>query len=142
MDAFLSRAKEIETIEEAKTLLFEQIPSPSATTIKALEFALHAHEGQKRKSGQPYIVHPILVAAITALVSGDETMVQAALLHDVIEDTSYTIEDLQKEFSLDVIHMVEGLTKIVEIRDEKLIPSGSDERLISSALTLDRKSVV
>jgi len=141
LDVFLSRAKEIETIEEAKALLFEQIPSPSTTTIKALDLALNAHEGQNRKSGQPYIVHPILVAAITAMVSNDETMVQAALLHDVVEDTNYCVEDLQQEFSLDVVHMVEGLTKIVEIRDEKLIPSGSDERLINSALTF-RKMLI
>ncbi|MBD3788909.1 MAG: RelA/SpoT family protein [Campylobacterales bacterium] len=141
MDDFLSRTKKIETIEEAKALLFEQITSPGDDTLKALDLALRAHKGQRRKSGQPYIVHPILVAAITALVSGDETMVQAALLHDVIEDTPYTVEDLEKEFSLDVVHMVEGLTKIIEIRDEKLIPSGSDERLINSALTF-RKMLI
>ncbi|RRS31933.1 MAG: potassium ABC transporter ATPase [Epsilonproteobacteria bacterium (ex Lamellibrachia satsuma)] len=141
MDAFLTKAKEIHTIGEAKSLLWEQIPSPLPATLKALELALTAHDGQKRKSGEPYIVHPILVAAITAAFSNDETMVQAALLHDVVEDTSYDIEDLKREFSHDVAHMVEGLTKIVEIRDEELIPSGSDERLINSALSF-RKMLI
>ncbi|TET89458.1 MAG: bifunctional (p)ppGpp synthetase/guanosine-3',5'-bis(diphosphate) 3'-pyrophosphohydrolase, partial [Sulfurovum sp.] len=141
MDAFLNKAKEIQTIEEAKALLWEQIPSPLPTTTKALELALTAHDGQKRKSGEPYIVHPILVAAITAAFSNDETMVQAALLHDVVEDTSYSIEDLEREFGDDVAHMVEGLTKIVEIRDEELAPSGSDERLINSALSF-RKMLI
>ena len=141
MDAFLNKAKKIQTIEEAKALLWEQIPSPLPSTIKALELSLTAHDGQQRKSGEPYIVHPILVAAITAAFSNDETMVQAALLHDVVEDTHFDIEDLEREFGDDVAHMVEGLTKIVELRDEELAPSGSDERLINSALSF-RKMLI
>ncbi|MCW8821115.1 MAG: RelA/SpoT family protein [Sulfurovum sp.] len=141
MDAFLDKAKDIHTIEEASALLWEELPSPLPATIKALELSLKAHKGQTRKSGEPYIVHPILVAAITAKISNDEMMVQAALLHDVVEDTSYTIEDLVHVFGDDVAHMVEGLTKIVEIRHEELIPSGSDERLINSALTF-RKMLI
>jgi len=141
LDAFLDKAKKIHTIEEAKALLWEQIPSPLPVTIRALELSQTAHDGQKRKSGEPYIVHPILVAAITAAFSNDETMVQAALLHDVVEDTHFDIEDLEREFGDDVAHMVEGLTKIVEIRDEELAPSGSDERLINSALTF-RKMLI
>ena len=141
MDAFLDKAKNIHTIEEASALLWEELPSPLPETSKALELSFEAHKGQTRKSGEPYIVHPILVAAITAKISNDEMMVQAALLHDVVEDTDTTIEDLEREFGYDVAHMVEGLTKIVEIRDEELIPSGSDERLINSALTF-RKMLI
>ncbi len=141
MDAFLDKAKNIDTIEEANALLWGQLPNPLPETTKALELSLEAHKGQTRKSGEPYIVHPILVAAITAKISNDEMMVQAALLHDVVEDTSYTIEELEHEFGDDVAHMVEGLTKIVEIRDEELIPSGSDERLINSALSF-RKMLI
>ncbi len=141
MEVFLDKAKNIDTIEEAKTLLWAEIPSPSDATLKALELSLTAHDGQTRKSGEPYIVHPILVAAITAKISSDETMVQAALLHDVVEDTTFTIEDLKENFGDDVAHMVEGLTKIVEIRDEELLPFGSDERLINSALTF-RKMLI
>ena len=141
MDAFLSKAQKIDTIEEAKAFLWEQIPSPLPATLKALKLSLTAHEGQKRKSGEPYVVHPLLVAAITAAFSSDETMVQAALLHDVVEDTTFSIDDLEYEFGLDIAHMVEGLTKIVEIRDEKLAPSGSDERLINSALSF-RKMLI
>jgi len=141
LDAFLTKAQNIHTIEEATALLWEQIPSPHPITIKALELALTAHDGQKRKSGEPYIIHPILVAAITAAFSNDETMVQAALLHDVVEDTSFDLKDLEHEFGDDVTHMVEGLTKIVEIRDEELAASGSNERLINSALTF-RKMLI
>lgn len=141
MDAFLNKAKQINTIEAASALLWDEVPNPVPATQKALELSMHAHQGQVRKSGEPYIVHPILVAAITAKIANDEMMVQAALLHDVVEDTDYTIEDLIVEFGDDVAHMVEGLTKIVEIRDEELIPSGSDERLINSALTF-RKMLI
>jgi len=141
LDAFLTKAQNIHTIEEATSLLWEKIPSPLPSTTKALELALTAHDGQKRKSGEPYIIHPILVAAITAAFSNDETMVQAALLHDVVEDTSFDLEDLEHEFGDDVTHMVAGLTKIVEIRDEELASSGSNERLINSALTF-RKMLI
>jgi len=141
VDAFLDKAKNIHTIEEAKMLLWEQVPDPSSETKKALELSLLAHQTQKRKSGEPYVVHPILVAAITAAFSNDETMVQAALLHDVVEDTDFTIEDLTKDFGADVAHMVEGLTKIVEIRDEELASSDSNDRLINSALSF-RKMLV
>jgi len=141
LDAFLSKVKETTTVKGAIELLRKQLPDFTEQTEDALALAIKAHEGQIRKSGEPYIVHPILVAAITASISGDETMVRAALLHDVVEDTSYTLDDIVVRFGEDVAHMVEGLTKIVEIRDEKLVPSGSDERLISSALTF-RKMLI
>ncbi len=141
MDAFLNTIKEIHTIEEAKALLFDTLPPETDIVQKALDLASVAHKGQKRKSGEPYIIHPILVAAITASISGDETMVASALLHDVVEDTSYDLEDIEKEFGVDVVHIVGGLTKIVEIRDEKLIPSGSGDRLINSALSF-RKMLI
>jgi len=141
VEIFLDKAKNIHTIEEAKALLWNEISTPLPETLKALELSLTAHDGQIRKSGEPYIVHPILVAAITAKISNDETMVQAALLHDVVEDTNFSIDELKALFGDDVAHMVEGLTKIVEIRDEELVPSGSDERLINSALTF-RKMLI
>jgi len=141
VEIFLDKAKNIHTIEEAKALLWNEISTPLPETLKALELSLTAHDGQTRKSGEPYIVHPILVAAITAKISNDETMVQAALLHDVVEDTNFSIDELKALFGDDVAHMVEGLTKIVEIRDEELVPSGSDERLINSALTF-RKMLI
>ena len=137
----LNKLKEIHTIEEAQTLLWEQIQSPTPATVKAHDLALTAHDGQKRKSGEPYIIHPILVAAITASFSSDQTMVQAALMHDVVEDTTFDIDELRVDFGEDVAHLVEGLTKIVEIRDEELAASGSNERLINSALSF-RKMLI
>jgi RelA/SpoT family (p)ppGpp synthetase len=135
IEALLSKAQKITTIEEAEKLLFLYSDIESKTIQKALFFAKKAHLRQQRKSGEPYIVHPILVAAITAVISKDETMIVAALLHDVVEDTVYTIEDVQDTFGEDVAFLVEGLTKIEVIRDEELIPSSSNQKLISSALT-------
>jgi RelA/SpoT family (p)ppGpp synthetase len=137
----LNRVKEINSVEDAETLLWELIPNPLEQTIDALKLAKKAHDGQFRKSGEPYIVHPILVAAITASFSNDETMVQAALLHDVVEDTTYELSHIQKEFGDDVALLVEGLTKIIEIRDEKLSSTGSNVKLIGSALTF-RKMLI
>jgi len=135
LEALLKKARTIISIEEAQELLYEYHPVQSSLFKKALILSKQAHEHQRRKSGEPYVVHPILVAAITALISNDETMVISALLHDVVEDTAYTIEDIIEIFGNDVAFMVEGLTKIEIIRDEELIPSSSNERLISSALT-------
>jgi len=142
VDTFLDEVKKCSTIEESKNILFSQLNNKlSESTLKALEIAIKAHEGQFRKSGEPYIVHPILVASITAYISGDETMVQAALLHDVIEDTLLEKSDIEKDFSSDVVHLVEGLTKIVAIRDTELVSSKSNEKIISSAMSF-RKMLI
>ncbi|HHD75200.1 MAG TPA: bifunctional (p)ppGpp synthetase/guanosine-3',5'-bis(diphosphate) 3'-pyrophosphohydrolase [Campylobacterales bacterium] len=135
MEALLEKARNISTIEEAEELLCFYHPTPSSSFYRALELAKKAHASQKRKSGEPYVIHPILVATITALVSNDEAMIISALLHDVVEDTEYEIEEIEELFGEDVEHMVEGLTKIDNIREVELIPSSSDEKLISSALT-------
>jgi len=134
LDKFLNLLRRLKSVDEAISILRSQIDL-SPDIEKALDFAISAHEGQFRKSGEPYVIHPVLVAAITASVSGDETMVVSALLHDVVEDTPRTIEEIGGMFGDDVRYIVEGLTKIVAIRDEKLIPSDSNEKLISSALT-------
>jgi RelA/SpoT family (p)ppGpp synthetase len=136
------KLKDIRTIEEATATLWQQLPNPSPQTKFALEFALDAHKNQKRKSGEDYVIHPILVAAITASISNDEIMVQAALLHDVVEDTRYELADILQNFGKEVAYLVEGLTKIVEIRDEKLVSSTSNEKLISSALTFRKMLIV
>ncbi len=135
----IEKIKNIKDTKEASSLLLSQINTPNIQ--KALNFAIKAHEGQKRKSGEDYVIHPILVATITNFFIDDENVIIAALLHDVVEDTSYTIEDIKKEFNKEVATLVEGLTKIVEIRDNSLIPSTSNEKLAKSALTF-RKMLV
>ena len=135
MEALLKKARHITIIEEAEGLLYEYHSTYSPLFEEALTLAKKAHVHQTRKSGEPYIIHPILVATITALISNDETMIIAALLHDVVEDTEYTRENMVEMFGEDVAFLVDGLTKIEVIRDEELIPSSSNEKLISSALT-------
>lgn len=92
------------------------------------------HQGQFRQSGVPYIVHPLCVACIVAFYGGDETMLCAALLHDVVEDTLCSLDEVRREFGWDVGHLVDALTKIVEIRNEKL-SSNASEKLTASALS-------
>jgi RelA/SpoT family (p)ppGpp synthetase len=134
LNAFLDLIGRVTSIDDATRILARQIEI-DATVSKALDFAIRAHDGQARKSGEPYVIHPILVGAIVASLSGDTTMVVAALLHDVVEDTPFTLETIENDFGSDVAHIVAGLTKIVEIRDENLAPSSSNERLLSSALS-------
>ena len=80
---------------------------------KAFNFARQAHKGVRRLSGEPYIMHPIAVAQIACEEMGlGSTSICAALLHDVVEDTEYTVEDLENIFGQKVAHIVDGLTKI------------------------------
>ena len=80
---------------------------------KAFNFAKHAHKGVRRLSGEPYIMHPLAVAQITCSEIGlGSTSICAALLHDVVEDTDYTVEDIENMFGPKVAQIVDGLTKI------------------------------
>ncbi|MBW6488603.1 RelA/SpoT family protein [Sulfurimonas sp.] len=130
----IQKIKHIDSVDSATEYLFSQIPS-SDTLINALEYSKKAHEKQFRKSGEPYIIHPILVASIVSSITNDESMAIAALLHDVVEDTLVNIDDIKSLFGTDVAHLVEGLTKIDTIRDAELIPSSSNEKLVISALS-------
>ena len=80
---------------------------------KAFNFARQAHKGVRRLSGEPYIMHPIAVAQIVCSEIGlGSTSISAALLHDVVEDTDYTVEDIENMFGQKIAHIVDGLTKI------------------------------
>ncbi len=79
---------------------------------KAYEYANSKHENQARLSGEPYIYHPLNVAYILAELELDEATICAALLHDVVEDTSVTHEDIVKDFNEEIAEMVEGVTKL------------------------------
>ena len=130
----IEKVKHLHDIDSATKYLYSHI-TPSQLLQDALEYSLDAHKEQFRRSGEPYIIHPILVASIVSSITDDESMAIAALLHDVVEDTPTTIEDIVRLFGDDVAHLVEGLTKIDTIRDSELIPSNSNEKLIVSALT-------
>lgn len=83
-----------------------------ALITKAYSYAEAAHGGQKRISGEPYIIHPIEVAMILTEIESDTASLCAALLHDVIEDTEYSFLDLQEEFGEEIALLVEGVTKL------------------------------
>ena len=92
-------------------------PSDDISLIeKAYEVAGSAHANQVRKSGEPYIVHPLYVAIILADLEMDKETIAAGLLHDVIEDTEWTNEDVTEEFGIDVAHLVDGVTKLDSIQ--------------------------
>lgn len=83
--------------------------------ITAYEFAAKAHEGQTRSSGQPYIIHPLAVAFILLDLGMDTDTICAAILHDAVEDTPCTLDDLKKRFGQDVAMLVDGVTKLNKI---------------------------
>ncbi len=81
----------------------------------AYELAREAHEGQKRASGEEYIIHPLNVAYILSDMHLDEAAISAALLHDVVEDTTFTIEEMQEKFGDEVAMLIDGVTKLGKI---------------------------
>ncbi|NMH26646.1 RelA/SpoT family protein [Flavobacterium silvaticum] len=86
---------------------------------KAFDLAVDAHKEQRRKSGEAYIFHPIAVAKIVASQIGlGATSIAAALMHDVVEDTDYTVEDIERLFNPKVAQLVEGLTKISQVKKD------------------------
>ncbi len=82
----------------------------------AYDFMVKAHGDQKRASGEPYTIHPVAVALTLTRYKADPTTIIAALLHDVIEDTPYTYNDIKERYGLEVANLVEGLTKIQKIQ--------------------------
>ena len=105
MDYFVSLAAKV---GKRKNLNFKLIQ-------EAYIFARDAHKGQKRKSGEDYIMHPAAVAELVCDIGGDEESIIAALLHDVVEDTSITLKIVESKFKSKVVYLVDGLTKLNKI---------------------------
>ncbi len=101
------------TIEDVIVKLKEKNPKANEEKVReAYDFARLQHNEQTRKSGEPYIIHPVAVAFILAELEMDEDTICAALLHDVLEDTPVTEKDLEEEFGESIAEMVEGVTKL------------------------------
>ena len=84
--------------------------------LRAYETAEQAHQGQRRKSGEPYILHPVAVASVVADMGLDDVSIAAALLHDAVEDTAVELIQIQTEFGHDVATIVDGVTKLDRVR--------------------------
>ncbi|MDE2311490.1 MAG: bifunctional (p)ppGpp synthetase/guanosine-3',5'-bis(diphosphate) 3'-pyrophosphohydrolase [Patescibacteria group bacterium] len=91
-------------------------PDEERLLTKALEFATRAHQGQKRKSGEDYIIHPTAAAIILGKIFPDTKALVAALLHDVPEDTQITLDEIKKEFGEEIAQMIDGVTKLGQVR--------------------------
>ncbi|MBQ8451488.1 MAG: bifunctional (p)ppGpp synthetase/guanosine-3',5'-bis(diphosphate) 3'-pyrophosphohydrolase [Clostridia bacterium] len=101
-------------------------PKNANKILKAYEFADAAHSGVKRKSGEPYIIHPVEVAKILIGINMDYLTIIAALLHDVVEDTEYTLDDIQKLFGKTAATLVDGVTKIGDLSHKNLSTNEAD----------------
>ena len=117
-DASAGTAKEL---DEKFSLLLREVhenrPGDDLDIIRrAWAFCLQQHEGQKRASGEPYVVHPLEVALVLAELKMDSTAIAAGLLHDAVEDTDVTTDEIEDQFGDQVAHIVEGVTKLDKIK--------------------------
>ena len=120
-------------------------PSDDISLIeKAYNTAHEAHKDQVRKSGEPYIIHPLCVALILAELQLDKESIAAGLLHDVVEDTALTIDDLEKEFGSDVALIVDGVTKLdkIQYNEDKLEFQAENLRKMFLAMAKDIRVIM
>ena len=111
--------------------------------VRAYRFAENAHEGQYRRTGDPYITHPLAVANILVDMHMDYASLMAAMLHDVIEDTGYSKEQLAAEFSEEVAELVDGVSKIAQIKFEsKAEQQAENLRKMMLAMTRDIRVIL
>lgn len=109
--------RHLRTVDELCEKVLSYYPAADTKLIqKAYDFSEKAHEGQIRRSGEPYISHPLSVAGILADLNLDLDSIITGLLHDTVEDTDVTIEDIQKNFGTHVAHLVDGVTKISKMQ--------------------------
>ncbi len=131
--------------EVLKKTVVKYHPSSDLDTItKAYELARDAHKDQKRKSGEPYLIHPVCVAIILAQLEMDKETIVGGLLHDVVEDTKYTEEDLTEIFSAEVAALVDGVTKLTKINysADKLELQAENLRKMFLAMAKDIRVII
>jgi len=117
--------------------------APTERISRAYLTSAEAHRGQYRRSGEPYIQHPLAVARIVADLGLDDVTVAAALLHDAVEDTGITLEDLEADFGPDVTAIVDGVTKLERIKfDTKEAQQAASMRKMLVAMAKDLRVLI
>jgi len=130
-------------IEDVISEIEKYNPQEVDKVKKAYELAKEAHKDQKRESGEPYIIHPLNVCMNLTLFKADGATLCAGLLHDVVEDTEYTLEDIEREFGADVAHLVDGVTKISNLHfDSKEEATNANIRRIINSLNDDVRIII
>src|SRR5579875_2870001 len=118
-------------------------PEDIETIQRAYKYAEEAHRGQLRKSGEPYITHPLAVAEILADLRLDVTTIVAGLLHDVVEDTRVTDEEIVRQFGAEVAALVDGVTKLKRIKfDSKEEQQAENLRKMFMAMAKDIRVLI
>ena len=131
------------TIEELLKVVGSYNSEEVDVVRKAYDYANRLHEGQFRQSGEPYIVHPLNVAYILAEMHADKDTLCAGLLHDTLEDTNVTKEDLIIDFGVDVANLVDGVTKISKLNfSSKKEEIAANTRKIITGLTEDVRIII
>jgi len=117
-------------------------PEKVAVVLRAFEIGSHAHEGQTRKTGEPYILHPVAVAQILANMRMDHESIAAAILHDTIEDTPLTKQEITRQFGEDIAELVDGVTKLDKMKFRTRVEADAESfRKLMLAMSRDLRVI-
>jgi len=131
------------TFEDLKKVLsLNYTDADMRTVIKAFHFASEAHRGQKRRTGEDYIYHPLAAAYYLAKMKMDITSISAALLHDVPEDTDFTFEDIKHNFGKEIYYLVRGVTKLGHLKYRGMERYAENLRKMFLAMSKDLRIII
>ena len=142
----VSEALEALSKDDPSALVSPSISPPTngnQLVCRAFEFAYQLHKGQMRASGDPYIAHPVAVAGLLRSLGGDSAMIAAGFLHDVVEDTEVSADEIEAIFGAEVRHLVEGVTKLSKFNfDSKTEQQAENFRRMFLAMAQDIRVIV